>query len=182
MKHFTSTFKSISRLLLLTVFSASIHASDRDPATIEKLDAFFNQHLENIQSPGYSVALFDKQGVIFSNGYGVEVVGGSTPMTGDSIMAIGSLTKSFTAMAILQLQEQGLLSVDDLVTDHLPWFRSADKSISDQITIRMMLNNASGLTPSFNILVRNLSRSPDALENGVRSLSSYKATRKPGES
>ena len=178
MKH----LKPVLGFLFLAVLTASSQASPRDRATTEKLDAFFTKHLENIRSPGYSVALFDKSGVIFSKGYGVEVYGGATPMTGDSIMAIGSLTKSFTAMAILQLQEQGKLSVDDRVADHLPWFRSADKSISDQITIRMMLNNTSGLTPSFNILVRNQSRSPDALENGVKAISSYRATSKPGES
>jgi CubicO group peptidase (beta-lactamase class C family) len=179
MKHFSMN-KGFSRILLLWLICFPAFGANEDKA--KKLDDFFSQHLENIASPGFSVAVFDKDGPVFSKGYGVEVYGQPAPMTSDSIMAIGSLTKSFTAMAILQLEEQGLLSVDDLITDHIPWFRSADKSVSDQITIRMMLTNTSGLTPSFNILTRNLSRSPDALEKGVKAISSYKATRKPGES
>ena len=129
------------RILLVTaLLQPSINAAQAavaDPQTAQKLDAFFQHHLEHIRSPGFAVALFDREGPIFSKGYGVEVVGQSKPMTADSIMAIGSLTKSFTAMAILQLEEQGKLSVDDQVIDYLPWFRTADKSISDQITLRM---------------------------------------------
>jgi CubicO group peptidase (beta-lactamase class C family) len=175
-----SVNSGLTGLLVLCLACTPVMGSD--PERTRELDEFFSRHLENIESPGFSVALFDKNGPVFSKGYGVEVYGQPQPMTSDSIMAIGSLTKSFTAMAILQLEEQGLLSVDDLVIDHIPWFRSADKSVSDQITIRMMLTNTSGLTPSFNILTRNLSRSPDALRKGVKAISSYKATRKPGES
>jgi CubicO group peptidase (beta-lactamase class C family) len=172
-------------LLVAALFLLPIHAvqaAKADPQTEQKLDAFFQHHLERIRSPGFAVALVDREGPIFARGYGVEVLGQSKPMTPDSIMAIGSLTKSFTAMAILQLEEQGKLSVDDKVTKYLPWFRTADKSISDQITLRMFLNNASGLQPYFNTMLRNLSRGPDALEKGVRAMSSYKATRQPGES
>jgi CubicO group peptidase (beta-lactamase class C family) len=153
-----------------------------DAQTEQRLDAFFQHHLENIRTPGFAVALVDREGPIYAKGFGVEVIGQSKPMTPDSIMAIGSLTKSFTAMAILQLEEQGKLSVDDKVTKYLPWFRTADKSISDQITLRMFLNNTSGLQPYFNTMLRNLGRGPDALEKGVRAMSSYKATRQPGES
>ena len=165
-----------------TLLAGPTFSQPRDAETIAKLDAFFARHLENIDSPGFSVAVFDKDGTVFSNGYGVESYGGDAPLTSNSIMAIGSLTKSFTAMAILQLQEKGLLSADDLVIKHLPWFRSADKSISDQITLRMFLTNSSGLTPSFEQIMSNQSRSPTALENGVKAMSSYTATRKPGES
>lgn len=175
----------IHGLLVAALFLLPIHAvqaAKADPQTEQKLDAFFQHHLERIRSPGFAVALVDREGPIFAKGYGVEVLGQSKPMTPDSIMAIGSLTKSFTAMAILQLEEQGKLSVDDKVTKYLPWFRTADKSISDQITLRMFLNNSSGLQPYFNTLLRNLSRGPDALEKGVRAMSSYKATRQPGES
>jgi CubicO group peptidase (beta-lactamase class C family) len=177
-------FTFLAALLLVPIqgVQAAQNPSLTDPKTAEKLDSFFQHHLSRIRSPGFSVAIVDREGPIFAKGYGVEVLGQSKPMTPDSIMAIGSLTKSFTAMAILQLEEQGKLSVDDKVTKYLPWFRTADKSISDQITLRMFLNNTSGLRPYFNTLLRNLGRGPDALEKGVRAMSSYKATRQPGES
>ena len=176
----------LNRLFFILALTWTAHAAAAatavEPAAIEKLDAFFQQHLEHIRTPGFAVSVSNRDGLIWSRGYGVTVYEGDEPVTADSIMAIGSLTKSFTAMAILQLEEQGLLSVDDLVTDHLPWFRSAEKSVSDRITLRMCLNNTTGLKPSFNILTRNLSRSPQALENGIRALSSYRSTREPGES
>ena len=112
--------------LALALAPHSVLASPISDETTERLDSFFQYHLENIQSPGFSVAVVDRDGNSWSRGYGVEVFGGEKAVTPDSIMAIGSLTKSFTAMAILQLEERGLLSVDDLVIDHLPWFRSAD--------------------------------------------------------
>jgi CubicO group peptidase (beta-lactamase class C family) len=169
----------IALLLLLLGKSCTVSAEQNVPMV---LDDFFGRHMDRIAAPGFAAVVVDSNGVLFSKGYGVVTAGGSLPVTDDTIMAIGSLTKSFTALAILQLEERGLLALDDPVTRYLPWFRSADKSQSDAITLRMCLHNTTGLSPSFQSLTSNQSRRPDALESGVRALSSYRMTRAPGES
>jgi len=70
-------------------------------------------------------------------------------MTPQSPIGIGQLTMSMTAVAILQLAEKGQLSLEDKVTKHLPWFQTANKEFSDQITIRMLINQTSGIPPQF---------------------------------
>jgi len=167
-------------MFLLLMGNSCMVAADQDLSVV--LDEFFDRHLDRIEAPGFSAVVVDRKGVLLSKGYGVVTAGSSLPVTDDTIMAIGSLTKSFTALAILQLEERGLLSIDDPVTSYLPWFRSSDKLQSDAITLRMLLTNTSGLSPSFQSLTNNQSRRPDALEAGVRALSSYRMTRAPGES
>ncbi|PCI52743.1 MAG: hypothetical protein COB36_14440 [Alphaproteobacteria bacterium] len=148
----------------------------------QRLDRMFRDHLTRIKAPGFSVAVIKDGKLVLAKGYGKRVINQDQVMSKDTILSIGSLTKSFTAMAILQLQEKGLLNVDDPVVKYLPWFRSSNKARSDTITLRMMLNNASGLSPRFSTLSRNLSRRADALEKGVRAMSSYEIKRNPGES
>jgi CubicO group peptidase (beta-lactamase class C family) len=164
------------------VTAAPVFAATPDDDLSRHLDDFFQTHLENIAAPGFSVSVVRGEEVIFSKGYGVVTAGEETPLGDDTILAIGSLTKSFTAMAIMQLEEQGLLELDDPVVKYLPWFRSADKTLSDTITLRMCLNNTTGLAASFTTIMQNQSQDADALEMGVRALSSYQMTREPGQS
>jgi CubicO group peptidase (beta-lactamase class C family) len=175
------SIRHIRTLAALIVFAAGTAAA-ADSEVVARLDRLFREHKAKIASPGISVTVVDRDGVIFQRGYGVVTYGQPEQMTERTRNAIGSLTKSFTALAIMQLEEQGLLSVDDPVIKYLPWFRAADKDLSDTITLRMCLNNTSGLVPSWNVLVRNLSREPDALEKSVRAMSSYRFARAPGES
>ncbi len=72
-------------------------------------------------------------------------IGSMEPMSRDMPSPIGSLTKSFTALAILQQVERGTLSLDDKVVHYIPWYTTFDKEKSDTITIEMLLNNSSGL-------------------------------------
>src|ERR1700693_4350785 len=69
-------------------------------------------------------------------------------MTGDTPLAIGSETKSMTALAIMQLSEKGSLSLDAPVQSYLPSFRVAQADYSRLITVRELLEQTSGLPPS----------------------------------
>jgi len=170
------------RLLAALAALAAVQVLASDGEVAARLDRLFREHKAKIASPGISVSVVDRDGVIFQKGYGVVRAGENTPMTEQTVNAIGSLTKSFTALATMQLEERGLLSVDDPIIKYLPWFRASDKALSDTVTIRMCLNNTTGLVPSWSLLIRNLSREPDALERSVRAMSSYRFARTPGES
>jgi CubicO group peptidase (beta-lactamase class C family) len=71
----------------------------------------------------------------------------SLPMTTDTTMGLGSSTKTFTAVAIMQLQEAGILSVDDLVTKHLPEYRTKNPEDAKRTTIHHLLTHSAGLPP-----------------------------------
>ena len=95
---------------------------------------------------------------------------------------IASMTKSFTALAIMQLVEAGEVDLDAPAQRYLPWFRVADASASAQITVRYLLNQTSGLsTLTGNSFFYTQDTTPEGLERFVRSLSSATLAHPVGE-
>ncbi|MBU2969173.1 beta-lactamase family protein [Pseudoalteromonas sp. C2R02] len=91
--------------------------------------------------PGIAV-LVSKQGkVIYKHALGLADVSKTTSITTDSIFQIGSITKQFTAAAILLLEQQNKLSLSDTLSDFLPYYSKAGKNI----TLGKMLSHTSGL-------------------------------------
>ena len=111
----------------------------------QNLDTYLNQQLTQAAAPGFSVAIVKGDQLIYCKGFGQESIDRPQPMSEQSVLAIGSLTKSFTALGLMQLAEQGRLDLDRPVKDYLPWFHTANPERSDKITTRMLLNNSSGL-------------------------------------
>lgn len=111
------------------------------------LDRQFRQCVENIgESVGFSgVVLVADKGeiaVVVSSGYADQAA--ETPMEDDALFEIASCTKPFTAIAIMQLAEQGKLALDDPISKHLPDIPANCKAI----TIRHLLSHTSGIPGS----------------------------------
>lgn len=144
-----------------------------------EIDQYFKTIHENSPAPGFSVVVVKKDKVIFLHGYGVEKAGFRKPMTATTSTAIGSLTKSITAMAMMQLVEQGKVSLDDPVIKYLPEFHTANKERSDKITVRMLINNTSGL---YGGVTKNRQDIEKSMELLMSSLQSIFLKREPGSS
>ena len=135
------------------------------------IDRFVDRQMNKHRIPGISLVVFEDGEVTYAKGYGAA--GHGRPMTPDAPMVIGSTTKPFTAVSILQLVEQHLVDLDSPVSAYLPWFRVADTVASASITVRHLLNHTSGLSE----LGYNRVLSPDAtLEQGVRDLQHARLT------
>ncbi len=89
-------------------------------ADFKRFEEFIFESMSKTKLPGLSAAAVDRKGVIWSRGFGFRDVEAGKPATPDTIYGIGSITKSFTAIALLQLQEEGKLSVDDPIGKFLP--------------------------------------------------------------
>ena len=111
----------------------------------EQFNRFLRSVEEETAAPGFSVSIVEKGEVIYEAAFGMEVLGQEAPMRVESVLPIGSLTKSMTAMALMQLVEQGLLDLDKAIVHYLPDFHTANSVQSDKITCRMLLNNSSAL-------------------------------------
>jgi CubicO group peptidase (beta-lactamase class C family) len=111
---------------------------------VDAIDAYFQQELATRRLPGMAVTIVEGDRVVLERGYGSA--GGGRPVTPETQFYIGSLTKSFTALAVMQLVERGRLDLDAPVQHYLPWFRVADDAASAQITVRHLLNQTSGLS------------------------------------
>ncbi len=107
------------------------------------LDAFILTKLGEFHTAGASLALIRGDSLAYARGYGYRDVEAALPCTSRTNFAIASVTKSFTALAILQLAEAGALSVDDPVSEHLPEFDI--RPASGRILIRHLLSHSSGI-------------------------------------
>jgi CubicO group peptidase (beta-lactamase class C family) len=99
--------------------------------------------LEAAGIPGGAFVTVTEDGDIVARGVGVA--GDEKPVTGDTPFVIGSTTKSFTALAVLQLVDAGKVGLDDPVVDHVPELELPDGEPLRAITVRHVLQHTSGL-------------------------------------
>jgi CubicO group peptidase (beta-lactamase class C family) len=127
-----------------------VAAQDAKPPAAETIAAAADQYCQAhvaINKFSGSVLVAKGDQVLFAKGYGLANVEHDVPNTAQTKFRLGSITKQFTAMAILILQEQGKLSVDDLVSKHVDGCPEAWKDV----TIHHLLTHTSGI-PSFTSL------------------------------
>ena len=94
--------------------------------------------------PGVSIAIMDHGELTFLNlGHADKEKQLKTDLT--TKYEIGSCSKAFTALAILRLEKEGKLNVNDLASDYLPWFHPTYKKKEYQISIQQLLNHTSGI-------------------------------------
>ena len=87
--------------------------------------------------PGLSLVVVKDGEIVYQEGFGMADVPRNIPATTDTVYNTFSMVKSMTAVAVLQLQEQGLLNIDDPATDYLPFFEVQYPSEdSETVTIR----------------------------------------------
>ena len=130
--------KSLFLFLFLLVSLIQAQPSD------EKINTLIERFVELGQFSG-SVLVAENDEIILSKGYGFANQEWEIPNSPDTKFRIGSVTKQFTSMLIFQLLEEGKLSLDDKLSDHLDYYR---KDTGEKITILQLLNHTSGI-PSY---------------------------------
>jgi len=146
----------------------------------DAIDAYIEKQMQRLNIPGVSLAIVEGGQIVHLRGFGQARPGGETP-TPQTPFFIGSLTKSLTALAVMQLAEAGKVELDAPVQRYLPWFRVADPQASAQITVRHLLNQTSGLpTSAGEIQMADFDDSPEAAERQARALATLELTRPVG--
>ena len=114
-------------------------AADQQTNLAAKIDPLFADIVQS-NWPGAEVLVARDGAIIFDKGYGFAQVEARVPMTTDTRSRIGSVTKVFTAAAILKLAQEGRLSIDDHLSKFIPdWPRG------DEVTLRHLLTHSSGI-------------------------------------
>lgn len=108
-----------------------------------KLDRFVEQFMREMNSPGMTLVLADRDGVQRVTTYGFGDLDRQRKLHADELFQIGSITKSFLALALLQLRDEGKLDLNKPVGEYLPWFRI--QSGFAPITTHHLLTHTSGL-------------------------------------
>src|SRR5215208_2368427 len=148
--------------------------------TFEEIAAHIARQMEWLNIPGAALAIVEGREIAHLRGFGRARPGGEAP-TPHTPFFIGSLTKSFTALAVMQLVEAGKIELDAPVQRYLTWFRVADPQASAQTTVRHLLNQTSGLPTSSGLRpLTDFDDSPSASERQARALSTLELIRPVG--
>ncbi len=136
------TARRFSALILVLFSIAATTAMAQDRAA--QIDDLMKKYHEFGQFNG-SVLVAENGRVIYKKGLGWANMEWKVPNEADTKFRLASITKQFTAAAILQLVEQGKIKLDGTITDYLPDYR---KDTGDRVTIHHLLNHTSGI-PSY---------------------------------
>lgn len=112
---------------------------------LKALDAWVTSAMSEWKVPGVAVGVVQDGKVVVAKGYGYRNLEEKLPVTERTLMAIGSNTKSFTAVLLAQLVEAGKLDWEKPVRDYLPEFRMWDAYATREMTPRDLVSHSSGL-------------------------------------
>lgn len=135
--------KFLKTLLAILVVSASVFSQTKEQ--INHLDAYFQKSLNEWQIPGMAIAIVNADSIVFSKGYGYSNIKKNTKVDENTLFAVASNSKAFTASAIAILVEEGKLKWTDKVIDYLPYFKMYDDYTTQNFTIEDLLCHRSGL-------------------------------------
>jgi CubicO group peptidase (beta-lactamase class C family) len=124
-------------LILLCSFSIYSFGQIKERSAVDSIFLQWNKS----SSPGTAIGIIKDGKLLYSNGYGIADLEHNIHITDTTLFYIGSVSKQFTAMCVLLLEEQGKLSLDDNIQKYLPDF----PDYGHPITIRNFLNHTSGV-------------------------------------
>ena len=145
-----------------------------------QIESFVQGEMAAQRIPGLALGIVEGDRIAYVRGFGTA--GGSgREITPQTPLIIGSVSKSLTALAVMQLVEAKKIELSAPVQRYLPWFRVADEKASAGITVRHLLNQTSGLsTKTGRSFQGDGDTSDTALEQTVRELSSAELTEAVG--
>ena len=145
--------KSVLTALLLALLVGRVAAAPPQlrnhpevASTIDLLERWIGATMADRGLPGLVIAIVHDRETLWMRGFGFADMERKLPMQTSTVFRMASITKTFTATAVLMLRDQGALRLDDPVRDYLPWFRiQSDYPDEPAITIRQLLLHTSGL-------------------------------------
>ena len=180
---------TLSLLVTTSLFAINVSAGSSAPQVdLEEVDSYIHAEMDELNIPGLEAVIVHKDQIVYAKGFGVADASGCA-VTAQTPMVLGSVSKGFTALAIMQLVEAGKVDLDAPVLTYLSSFRLVDNPDMDppdawrQITVRHLLNHTSGI-PEYagaNSFMNGYA-GDDALEKQIASFADFKLTHLPGNS
>ncbi|MDE7554091.1 serine hydrolase domain-containing protein [Bacillus tropicus] len=168
----------LCNVLILCITPSKVYAQQNIKATLDK---YVEKFIKEQNIPGVAVAIVHNKDVFFTKTIGITGES-EKKVTSKTPFAIGSISKSLTALAIVKLIEDKKIKLEDPVQRYLPWFKLKDSQISSTITIQHLLTHTSGISTYEGLLLSDKqSKSSTALKENVMKLSNVKVTAPPSE-
>ena len=177
---FVSVVAFLFALLALASTTLSVAATTKsNEPDFAKIDAFVTAEMQTTHIPGLALGIVHGNQIMHLQGFGVADPTGRA-ITQQTPFIVGSVSKSFTALAIMQLVEAGKIELDAPVQRYLPWFRLADPAASTRITVRHLLYQTSGIPASADLKEFINGTGNETLEQLVRGLNAVALDRPVG--
>ncbi|WP_454192338.1 serine hydrolase domain-containing protein [Paenibacillus sp. Marseille-Q7038] len=146
----------------------------------QRADQIIQQFMKNTGLPGLAVGIVHKHEIIVADGYGVKNIETNEPVKGDTLFHMASVSKTFVASAVMQLVEQGAISLDSKIADLIPYFLMKDDR-ANEITVRQLLSHTSGMPDEEDYEWHSPVYEEYALEHYVRGIQGKSLDAAPGE-
>ena len=131
-------------LLLCTILPSQIVKAKDNEKQFEKIDEFVEKQKENFKIPALAIGIVSGNEVVYQKGFGKADSEGRV-VTPQTPFEIGSVSKSFTALAVMQLVDADKIDLDKTIDQYLPWFQATYKGVERKITVQQLLNHSSGI-------------------------------------
>lgn len=173
--------KAVILFIFTLFFSLQVHAQALDSKIKDDIDNFVNNTMHSANIPSLALSIVKNKEVVYIKSYNIDSLNKQS-ITTKSPFIIGSLTKSFTALAIMQLKEEEKINLNTSVNKYIPWFKTKNIENSNLITVKQLLNHTSGFS-TYDGLKNwdNWDESDLALEKQIKSLEHITLVSQPGE-
>jgi CubicO group peptidase (beta-lactamase class C family) len=177
-RHGPFTFLHVALVAAIAVGLTVAGLADTQPGSAldaGAIERFVGDYQTRLGIPGVAIILTKGKEIVSVAGFGQDSRG--QPITSRTMMPIASLSKSFTAMAVMQLVEAGKVQLDRPVREYLPDFALAD-SRAERITVRQVLDHTSGMADT--TFHEKSGPRPESLAGGVALLRTAHLAGDPG--
>ncbi|ARU63817.1 peptide ABC transporter [Tumebacillus avium] len=147
---------------------------------LQAIESFVRENMDDGNIPGLSVVIVQGGQETYKKGFGYADTSAQQLVEHSTLFELGSNSKAFTGLAVLQLVGQGKIKLDEPVQTYLPWLRLMYRGDPANVTVEQFLHHTSGL-PFQTIGDIEASTADDALEQTVRKLDGYELANRPGE-
>lgn len=134
---------------LMFCLTASTTFAQSENLLKARIDSIVVAKVQEYQLVGLSVGVVKDNEVFFAKGYGTRQLGTDQPVTESTIFHVASVSKLFTALAVMELMNEKKLSLDTPVTDIVPNLNYSDDQVN-QVSVKQILNHTSGLPDIYN--------------------------------
>ena len=150
-------------------FKQNLNVKNFSSQFIAKVDSIVIQSMNEYNIPGLAIGLVKNDTIVYTEGYGVSNIQNRKPVTPNSIFHTASISKLFTAMAVMTLVHENKLALNDKLVDVIPSLKFEDQRVQ-QITIKNLLNHTSGLPDISNYNWSNNNQDDSSLKEYVMGL------------
>jgi putative ATP-binding cassette transporter len=165
--------------LLSSIFNLLVYG-EGPPITIAEIEEKVQTLMKKGNIPGLCLVIIQGEEIPYVKGFGYASLEDKVPVNAETLFELASCSKAFTGLAVLRLEEEGSIHLDDPVSKYLPGFFTEFAGKRPGITLRQLLHHTSGI-PMNSIARIPQSSSSDALEQTVKTITGIKLNRLPGK-